>query len=256
MSGAEPSTAARRARAALEDHLAALPHLRLDLPDRTLDRLERYVSLLLAANEHLNLTRVVEPEAIARLHLLDALAALPILDRISPKRAVDLGSGGGVPGIVLAIARPAVSWMLVDSVGKKAAFLREAAIALDLDAVTVAAERAESLGRDPRHRERFSLVTARACAPLPVLAELAMPLLATGGTLVAWKGPLVAGDPEVRDGGRALALLGGGAPEIVPALPGGAEALGNHTFVTVTKAGATPSRYPRRPGEPGRRPLG
>jgi len=255
MSGAEPSSVAAAARAVLEQDLAALPGLAIRLPAGALDRLEQYVALLLTANERVNLTRVVSPEAVARLHLLDALAALPILDRIDPRRAVDLGSGGGLPGIPLAVARPDVAWILVDSVGKKAAFLREAAAALELVNVTVAAERAESMGRDPHHRERAQLVTARACAPLPVLAELALPLLAIGGALVAWKGPLTDDDPELRAGARALAILGGGPPDVAPALPDGAGLLGSHTFVEVAKERPAPARYPRRPGEPGRRPL-
>lgn len=254
MSGAESSAAAARARAVLTADLDALtPHL--ELPAGALDRLERYVALLLAANVRMNLTRVVEPDAVARLHLLDALAALPILDERAPREAVDLGSGGGVPGIPLAIARPDMAWLLVDSVAKKAAFLRETAAELALGNVTVITDRAESLGRDEHHRERAHLVTARACAPLPVLAELAMPLLASGGRLIAWKGPLTADDPEVRTGERALAVVGGGAAEILPALPDADGPLGGHTFVRATKERPTPMRYPRRPGEPGRRPL-
>ncbi len=255
MSGAEPTTAAARARAALERDLAAVPGPTLALPPGALDRLERYVALLLAGNERMNLTRVVEPESVARLHLLDALAALPLLDRLAPRQAVDLGSGGGVPGIPLAIARPDVAWVLVDSVGRKAAFLRETAAALELARVTVAGERAESLGRDPRYRERAQLVTARACAPLPVLVELAMPLLAIGGALIAWKGPLAADDGEVRAGARALAILGGGPPTVAAALGGGDGPLGNHTFVEAAKERPTPAQYPRRPGQPGRHPL-
>ncbi len=258
MSGPEPMAAARRARAILESDLAVLATPGIQLAPGALDRLERYVGLLLAANQHVNLTRVVEPEAVARLHLLDALAALPILDALDPDNAVDLGSGGGVPAIPLAIARPQVAWLLVDSVGKKAAFLREAAAALGLPNLEVAAERAELLGRNPRHRERAQLVTARACARLPVLAELAMPLLATGGALLAWKGPLTATDDEVRDGNRAMRELGGGEVEILHALrvPGGPDLLGGHTFVRAVKDRPTPPRYPRRPGEPGRHPLG
>ena len=117
----------------------------------------------------------------------------------------------------------------------------------------VSSERAETLGRDPAHRERAQLVTARACAPLPVLAELALPLLGVNGTLLAWKGPLTDRDPEVRRGRTALGELGGRLAEIRPAGP---SALGGHTFLRVEKRRPTPPRFPRRPGEPARRPLG
>jgi len=166
---------------------------------------------------------------------------------------VDLGSGGGVPALPLALAEPEREWALVDSVAKKAAVLREMTDALGLDRVTVLVERAETLGRDPRHRERYTITTARACAPLPVLAELALPLLRPGGTLLAWKGPLSEEDDEVRRGRAAIAQLGGGPLRL---LDSGIAALGGHRFVVVRKERATAARYPRRPGEPARRPLG
>jgi 16S rRNA (guanine527-N7)-methyltransferase len=223
------------------------------LPAGFADAVERYVALLLDANARLNLTRVVEPVAVARLHLLDALAALPLIDAAAPRRAVDLGSGGGVPGLVLALARPDVAWTLVESAGRKAAVLRSFAEALGLRAVVVIAERAESLGRDPLHRERYDLVTARACAALPVLVEYALPFLRRDGTLLAWKGPLSDADPEMRRGAAAASMVGGGRPTIVdPDLP----VLGGHRFVVIPKVRMTPARFPRRPGEPGRRPLG
>jgi 16S rRNA (guanine527-N7)-methyltransferase len=238
---------ARAARAELEHLLADRPGA---LPADLGDALERYVALLLEANVRLNLTRVIEPAAVARLHLLDALAALPLIERLQSRRALDVGSGGGVPGIVLALARPDVRWTLVDAAGRKADALRSIAAELRLGNVEVAAERAELLGRGPA-RESFDLVTARACAALPVLVEYALPLLAVGGTLVAWKGRISA--DELAAGAAASALLGGGVPEIRPS---GEEALGEHRFVVVAKVGATPDRYPRRPGQPARRPLG
>lgn len=245
--------AARQARVELEELLASEPSLSVGLPGGFLDRAERFVALLLRANRDVNLTRVVEPADVARLHLLDALAALPLLDAAVADRVIDLGSGGGVPAIPLALARPDVEWVLVDSVRKKSVILAAFVEALGLDNAAVLDERAETLGRDAAHRERYALVTARACAPLPVLAELALPLLRVGGELLAWKGPLSAEDDEVRRGRVAIGQLGGGPVRIDPAGPA---ALGGHTFVVVPKRGATPARFPRRPGEPSRRPLG
>jgi 16S rRNA (guanine527-N7)-methyltransferase len=117
----------------------------------------------------------------------------------------------------------------------------------------VVAERAETLGRSADHRAHYDLVAARACAPLPVLTELALPLLRTGGALLAWKGPLDESSEEIGRGRAAAGQLGGGPLHV---LPTGVPALGDHTFVLVPKAGPTPARYPRRPGEPSRRPLG
>jgi 16S rRNA (guanine527-N7)-methyltransferase len=244
----ETDAAAAAARSSLARLLEPLPDLAL--PAGALDALQHYVALLLSANQRLNLTRVVEPGDVARLHLLDALVALPLVDAASASRAADIGSGGGVPAIPLAIARPGIAWTLVESVARKAEALRSFVEALRLGNVAVVPERAETLGRDPAYREQFDVVTARACAALPVLAELALPLLRSGGRLIAWKGPLVPADDEARRGGAAAAQLGGGAVEISGA---GVE---RHTFATVSKVAATDARFPRRPGVPARRPLG
>lgn len=249
----DTSDAAVASRLALERLLADTPALARLLPAGYLDSVQRFVALLLSANQRLNLTRLIEPAEVARLHLLDALAALPILDSIGGDDRIDLGSGGGVPAIPLAMARPAERWTLVDSVGKKATVLREMVRELGLQNVTVLAERAETLGHDPLHRELHQVVTARACAALPVLAELALPLLHVGGHLLAWKGPLAEDDDEIRRGRLALAEIGAGKPRIVEP---GLEALGGHRFVVATKERETPARFPRRPGEPARRPLG
>ncbi|MBA2265073.1 MAG: 16S rRNA (guanine(527)-N(7))-methyltransferase RsmG [Chloroflexi bacterium] len=220
------------------------------LPGDFLDRVEAFVRLLLDANGRHNLTRIVDPGPVARLHLLDALSALPMLDAEAPEHALDLGSGGGVPGIVLALARPDVAWTLVDSARKKADAMRGFIEALDLSNVAVVAERAETLGHDAAHRERYDLVTARACASLPTLVEYALPLTRVGGTVLAWKGAI--GGEELRAGRAAAARLGAQ----LGVLPTGVAALGDHQFVVGRKVAATPGRYPRRPGEPTRRPLG
>jgi len=254
LSGSDPAArAAHQATRELKLLLDDAPDLAALLPRDYLAAVERYVALLLAANERLNLTRVVEPAGVARLHLLDALAALPLLDALDPRDVIDIGSGGGVPAVPLALARPDVHWTLVDSVGKKATVLAAMAESLGLRNVTVLADRAETLGHDSGHRERYDLATARACAPLPVLAELALPLVRIGGTLLAWKGPLDDEGDELRRGRTAVGEMGGGAVRREdPRLP----ALGDHQFVTATKERATPDRFPRRPGEPARRPLG
>src|SRR5687768_3016340 len=212
LSGTDAGADARAARAELE---RLLDGSALELPVGFLHRAEALVALLVDANRRLNLTRVVEPAAVARLHLLDSVAALPIIDAMAPHRACDLGSGGGVPGMVLAMARPEIEWTLVDSVRKKADAMRSFADALELPNVSVIADRAEVMGGDPRYRESFDLLTARACAALPVLVEYALPLVRLGGSVLAWKGPI--SDDELRSGAAAAAQLGGGGPIVHPA---------------------------------------
>ena len=159
-----PEADARAARLELE---RILGHRPLQLPPGFADAVERFVALLLAANRRINLTRVTEPAAVARLHLLDALSALPLIDGLEHRaRGLDLGSGGGVPGLVLALARPEQRWVLVDSVRKKADVLRDFVAALGVDNVEVIAERAEILGHDPA-ASRVPRPRDRACVRDP-----------------------------------------------------------------------------------------
>ena len=163
-------------------------------------------------------------------------------------RLADVGSGGGLPGLPLKIALPQISLVLVEADQAKAAFLVQACATLGLGDVEVVARRAEEVGRDPRHRESFDLVVARALAPMRVLAELCLPLVRVGGRLLAQKTE----SEDLATAQRAIELLGGARARVVPA-PSAARRTG--TVVIVDKVRATPAGYPRRPGVPSRRPL-
>src|SRR5256885_194936 len=163
-------------------------------------------------------------------------------------RLVDVGSGGGLPGIPLKIARPDLEVVLVEADGQKAAFLVRACAELDLSGIEVVNRRAEEAGRDPRHRETFDVAVARALAPMPVLAELCLPFVRVGGRLLAQKTER----EDVARAARAIELLGGRTPRIVEA-PSAARITG--TVVVVEKLVHTPDAYPRRSGVPARKPL-
>jgi|SRR5581483_251322 len=164
------------------------------------------------------------------------------------RRLVDVGSGGGLPGLPLKIARPDLEVVLVEADRDKAAFLVRAAAELSLEGVEVVDRRAEDVGRDPRYRETFDVAVARALASMPVLVELCLPLVRVGGRLLAQKT-----QAEDVDGAmRAIDKLGGGAARVVAA-PSSARATG--TVVIVEKLRPTPDAYPRRAGVPARKPL-
>ena len=222
-----------------------------DLPAEAWAAIDDHVRMLLAWNVAINLSGIRAPDLIARDHVLDSLTALPLLRRAGIAEFVDLGSGGGYPGLPLAIALPARRALLVESIGKKARFLDVAITALGLaDRVSVAAARAESIAAEPRHRGRWPAVVSRAVADLTELSELALPLLAAGGLLVAWKRrPL---DEELARAQRAVRQLGGRvvACEAVT-VPG----LEDHVLAVVEKVGATPPEFPRDPAARRRRPL-
>ena len=175
--------------------------------------------------------------------------ALVLLDHLGDaKRLVDVGSGGGLPGLPLKIARPELAVTLVEADSGKAAFLVQACARLGLIDVEVVGRRAEDVGHDARYRESFDVAVARALAPLPVLVELCLPLVRVGGNLLAQK----TDKEEVLATQRAIELLGGALQSVSPA-PSTARATG--TIVVIAKVGPTPSRYPRRSGFPARKPL-
>ena len=193
---------------------AGLDELGLRLPADARRAIDNHVRLLLAWTPAINLTAIREPGAAARLHVLDSLAAVPVLRERGIARLLDLGSGGGFPGLPLAAALRADA-LLVESIGKKARFLEVAAAAIGLShRVSVAAVRAEQLALDRAHAGRWPAVTARAVAALPRLVELALPLLEPGGLLVAWK----RGDlrDEINAAGPIVRALGARPPEVLP----------------------------------------
>ena len=210
---------------------AGLAALAIELPSPVRNAIDDHVRLLLAWTTAINLTGIREPAAVAREHVLDSLTALALLRERKVTALLDLGSGGGFPGIPLALALPARRALLVDSVGKKARFLSTVVDAIEAgDRVRVAARRAEALATEPGHRGRWPAVVVRAVAPLSELARLAFPLLEPGGVLVAWKRwPL---DAELDAAGEVLAELGGGPPEVLPCRVPGLE---DHVLVVVAR---------------------
>ena len=174
---------------------------------------------------------------------------LVLLDHLGDAHTlVDVGSGGGLPGLPLKIARPDLEVTLVEADESKAAFLAQAAARLGLSGVEVVARRAEDVGRDPRHRERYDVAVARAVAALPALVELCLPLVKVGGRMLAQKTDRE--DPARAE--HAIEILGG-SPAAVAEAQSPARAAG--TVITVGKVRSTPAAYPRRAGVPVRKPL-
>jgi 16S rRNA (guanine527-N7)-methyltransferase len=232
---------------ALDDGLARLD---LTLPATARIVIDAQVRLLLAWTAAINLTSIREPAAVAVAHVLDSLSAVGAMRERGIERFVDIGSGGGYPGLPLAVALPAAQALLLEPIGKKARFLETVVTATgQSETVEVATLRAEALASDRAHRGRWPAVTARAVGSLAELVELAFPLLAPDGVLIAWKrGDLV---DEVASARRAIEALGGGTvASVEPDLPG----LEGHRLVILTSRGRVPTAYPRDPAARKRRP--
>lgn len=231
---------------------AAAEAFGLDLGAEQEEKCAAYTELLLRRNAEMNLTRIVEPQEIAVKHFIDAAAPLRYGLVGEDEHVIDVGTGAGFPGVVLKILRPRLRLVLLDALAKRLRFLEEVVRVLGLDGVELVHARAEEVGRGAPHREAYGVATARAVAELRVLAEYVLPLVKVGGAALAWKGPDVAAEAAAAQ--RALAELGAESAEVLRYdLPFG---LGGRSLVVVRKVRPTPSRYPRKPGEPARRPLG
>jgi 16S rRNA (guanine527-N7)-methyltransferase len=243
------------ARPELSDSLVeVVARLGIHLNQGQLARLDQLGAALREGNKRVNLTRITDPAEFEVRHVLDSLsAAMPLLDRLvagESLRLVDVGSGGGMPGLPLKIAFPQLRVTLVESVNKKADFLRQTVTDLGLSDVDVVAQRAELAARSLEHRDMYDWATARALGALPVVVELCAPFLMPGGLLVAQRsGDLDADLLAAAPAFKALRLWSRTPIYLeIPSLPG-------HGLVVGEKYAPTPETYPRRPGLPRKRPL-
>lgn len=225
-----------------------------DLDDTQRDQLRRYRDLLLERNARTNLTAIRDPDGVDQRLIAESLRLAPALDAATATgdEAIDIGTGGGIPGMPLAIARPDLRWTLVDATAKKVAFLQDVVNELTLPNVVLYHGRIEELAHEPHLRGRYSVLTARAVSSLPALLELGLPMIRIGGTLLLPKGPDIA--DEIAAARQAAGMLGGRIVSHDPLPDAGTDV--ETTLVVVSKEHETPGTYPRRAGVPARSPLG
>ncbi len=227
-------------------------------------QLVRFRDLLVEWNARFNLTAITDDAAILTRHFADSLTVLRVIDQEPQNEAhsvpplarsgftlLDVGSGAGLPGIPLKIARPGLDMTLMDSTGKKVAFCQAVISDLQLTGLRTVQGRAEEAARQAPYRERFDAVIARAVAPLPTLVEYLLPFARLGGLCVAMKGSDARA--EAAQAARAIRILGGELQAVqdvtLPGLPD------RRALVVIRKARPTPPAYPRQGGKPRRSPL-
>ena len=210
----------------------------LGMDTAAIPRLTEFARLLLEKNKVMNLTAITEPEAVATLHLLDCAYLLTLTD-CGGKSIVDVGTGAGFPGMPMGILEPKAQLTLLDSLGKRIDFLRECAQTLKLENISCVHARAEEFAAE--QREQFDIATSRAVAALPVLSELALPLVKPGGLFLAMKS--VESDEEIESARGAIGQLGGKIEKIFDYTVPCTEV--RHRVVLIRKARPTPHRFPR-----------
>jgi 16S rRNA (guanine527-N7)-methyltransferase len=223
----------------------------LSLSSKQTAQLAAYERELLEWNEKFNLTAIRDVDGIRVKHFLDSFSCTLAWKDQTPRRLIDVGTGAGFPGIVLKILYPGLKLTLVESVGKKANFCTHIVQTLGLENVEILSARAEDVGQNSAHREKYDWAVARAVAALPVLSEYLLPLVKVGGGMLAQKGE--SGPAEVQTAEKAFKLLGGCLRQLIKVeLPGVAD---ERYLVVIDKFAATPPGYPRKAGIPSKKPL-
>ena len=213
-----------------------LPGLGLELPEQTVDTLCRFGADVVRQNEVMNLTAITDLEQVAKLHLLDSLSILTVAD-LRGRRIIDVGCGAGFPGVPVPIACPEAEVPLLDSLGKRMAWLEPELRLLGVDAQCVTA-RAEEAVAD--RRERYDYATSRAVARLNILLELTAPYVKVGGAVLAMKGAAAA--EELEEAKKAIRVLGLKLEKVADFPVDGA----SHSVIILRKTAPTPPQYPRR----------
>lgn len=228
--------------------------LNVELSPAQLGQLEKYLDLLLDANARVNLTAVKDRDAAWHRLILDSLTLLPGLEPLPAKASiVDVGTGGGLPGLPLAIARPDLRFLLVDATGKKVKLVSEFILAIGLTNASAVQARAEELGHDPHHRQKHDAAVSRAVGSVAEVLEYTLPLVKQDGKVLIIKGTTA--DDEIQSASDALATLGGGDVALFDGYPEEAGIESELVIISVIKERPTPRQYPRKPGIPRQSPL-
>ena len=219
------------------------------LTDEQADKMVKYHEMLVSANKQMNLTRVPDDirEAADR-NYLDSLNAVRHLDGV--KTLIDVGTGAGLPGILISIARPDIRVTLLDALSKRVGFLKSVIDALGLNAEAVHG-RAEDAAKMPEFRDAFDVATARAVAEMNVLSEWLLPFVKPEGRMLALKGPNA--EEELSRAENALKQLNAEAVRVHPAPVYGRD--WEHNIIEIKKTAPTPERFPRRAGVAEKKPL-
>lgn len=213
--------------------------------------LMQYMEEILMWNEKVNLTGITDRDEFVQKHFIDSLLVIDSTEFNKAKSIIDIGTGGGFPGVPLAVCFPEKDFLLMDSLSKKIKIVKEICQELDIKNVTAVHGRAEEMARHKELRETFQLCVSRAVANMSTLSEYCLPFIEKGGTFIAYKGPDC--EDEIEDAKEAIKILGGKLLRIE--IPKQEETDFEHKLVFVLKDKETPKAFPRKAGRPGKEPI-
>ena len=225
--------------------------LHINYDDSKSRKFEGYMESVLEKNKHINLTAITDRDEFIRKHYVDSLLCASSAEFRNANSVIDVGTGGGFPGIPLAIAFPEKEFVLIDSLNKRIRIINELCENYGIDNVTALHGRAEELGRNSNFRESFDICVSRAVANMSTLSEYCLPFVKIGGTFIAYKGPECS--EELNNASNAIRMLGGEVMRIEN--PQFDELPFEHTLIYINKAESTRSKYPRKAGTPSKEPI-
>lgn len=220
-----------------------------ELSSDAAEKLAVYMQGILEYNEHVNLTSITEPREFITKHYLDSASICALPEFQEARTVIDVGTGGGFPGVPLAVLCPDKQFTVEDSLQKRIRVIQDLLERAGITNVEAVHARAEDLGQNPDHRAAYDLCVSRAVSRMSVLAEYCLPFVREGGWFISYKGSDL--EKELDEGRKAVQVLGG---EIDRVQPAGIEGM-QHQFVVIRKVKRTPNKYPRKAGTPGKTPI-
>lgn len=228
-----------------------LSELNLNLEKDKIEKFSIYKELLKEWNEKINITAITDDNEIDIKHFLDSLTIFKTGKVISGKKIIDIGTGGGFPGVPIKIVKDDTEVVLLDSLNKRLIFLNEVINKLELKGISTLHGRAEDYGNSVEYREKFDIATSRAVAALNILSEYCLPFVKVNGYFIAMKGPEV--DDEIKEAHNAIKVLGGRLEDRIDIKLPNSDI--NHNLLIIKKISHTPTKYPRLAGKPKKNPL-
>ena len=229
----------------------ALEQLQITTTDKTVNKFQKYMELVLAWNEKVNLTAVTEQDEFIKKHFIDSILCADFDELKNANTVIDVGTGAGFPGVPLALIFPDKQFLLIDSLNKRMKILEEILGELGVSNVSVLHTRAENLAHKKEYREKFDMCVSRAVANLSVLTEYCLPFIKRGGFFISYKGPSAI--EELKGAGKAIKLLGGEVKDIRKKELEDFDL--DHNMIIIKKERQTPNKYPRKAGVPAKEPL-
>lgn len=235
----------------IELFIKDLSELEITLSERQILQFLQYYELLKEWNQKVNLTAITEYSEVIKKHFVDSLTLIRAYDVSQQISVIDVGTGGGFPGLALKIAFPWMKITLLDSLRKRVDFLDYVIADLHLEEIETIHGRAEDYAKKMDYRENFDLAVSRAVAKLSILSEYCLPFVRLGGCFVSYKSEKVS--EEIQSAKRALSILGGHMEKQIDFMLPNSDIYRN--LVVIGKKNSTPGKYPRKVGMPGKEPL-